>query len=604
MTLNSWTSVIESGNRIFIGSNAGVPTALCDELVDHASQCHDIEIVHILTQGENRWALPQYRNNFKVNALFIAGDNVREAIRDGRADYTPVFLSEVSKLFRSSLPLDIALVMVSPPDEQGFCSCGVSVDVTHSAARYAKYTVAQINQHMPRTFGNAFIHIDDFDYVVHADTPLYEFEPPKIDSVTRQIGQYISLLIEDGSCIQIGTGKIPDAILSSLHDRKDLGVHSEMISDGIVDLVIKGVINGHKKASHPGKVVASFCMGSRKLYDFVDNNPHISFHPSSYVNNPSNIAKNDNVVSINSALEVDLSGQVAADSIGYNFYSGIGGQMDFVAGSRMSKGGKSIIAFPSTAKNGEVSRISAVLSPGAGVVTSRGHVDYVVTEYGIAALDGKTVRERALELIRIAHPKFREQLLDDVRKHFWVPDYVNKKPTQVPELGEVQLKSLRFKNGIYSLRPLNPSDERKLQEFFYSHSQETLRMRYSHDPKNMSRNKSTSLVSVDQQTDLALCIVDGEDADYEIQAVGRYYYLEHSNSAEVAFVTRESAQGQGMASTLLTYIVDIARRRQLNSLIAIVKRANYAMVHVFEKFGFERANNDIEEIELVLRFEV
>lgn len=600
MSEKHWTDIIEPGNRIFIGSNAGVPVKLCDELVKNADRFRDLEIVHILTQGENRWALPEYYLNFKVNTFFIGGDNIREAVRSGRADYTPVFMSEISKLFRANLPLDVALIMVSPPDEQGYCSCGISVDITHSAARYAKYTVAQINPNMPRTYGNSFLHIDSFDFVVEADTPVYEVPPQEPDQVTRQIGQYISLLIDDGSCLQVGIGKVPDAALSFLGDRKDLGVHTEVFSDGMMELMLKGVINNQKKTTHPGKAVSSFCMGTQKLYNFIDNNPHVSFHPSSYVNSPSNIARNDNVVSINSAIEIDLSGQVAADSVGFDFYSGIGGHMDFVNGARMSKGGKSIIAFPSTAKNETVSRIKAVLTPGAGVVTSRGHVDYVVTEFGIAVMDGKSVRERALELIRIAHPKFREQLLQDVRKHFWVPDYVENSPTDVPELGELQVKILNLKRGTFSLRPLNPSDERKLQEFFYSHSQETLQMRYSHDPKHMSRHKSTTLVSVNQQYDLALCIVQGDDAEYEIQAVGRYYYLPAANSAEVAFTTRESARGQGMATILLTQIIDIAKARGLKSLNAMVKATNHPMYRIFEKQGFRTIDNSGGEKELLL----
>ncbi|NVK01485.1 MAG: GNAT family N-acetyltransferase [Oceanospirillaceae bacterium] len=600
MALQHWTQLIEHGSRIYIGSNAGVPTKLTEELVAYAPKCHDVEIVHILTHGENEWAKAEYADNFKVNSLFIGGKNVREAIREGRADYTPVFLSEVSKLFRTNLPLDIALIMVSPPDEQGYCSCGVSIDVTHSAARYARYTVAQVNPNMPCTYGNSFIHVDEIDFMVEAATPIHEVPRPESDQVTRQIGQYISLLIEDGACLQMGIGKIPDAVLSYLGDRKNLGVHTEMFSDGMMELMKRGVINNRLKSVHPGKVVSSFCMGTRELYDFIDHNPHISFHPSSYVNRPSVIANNANVISINSALEIDLSGQIAADSIGFDFYSGIGGQMDFVTGARMSEGGKSIIAFPSTAKGGEVSRIKSVLTQGAGVVTSRGHVDYVVTEYGIAALDGKTVRERALELIRIAHPKFRQQLLEEVRQHFWVPDYVEQSPTEVPELGELQQVKVTLKRGNYILRPLNPSDERRLQEFFYSHTEDTLRMRYSHDPKYMSRQKSSALVSVNQQEDLALCIIEDKPKDAEIVAVGRYYLLPN-RSAEVGFVTHEKMRGQGMATILLTQTIEIARKRGLESIYAVTRSDNKPMLEVFEENGFKVTGTYREEKELSLK---
>ena len=604
-TIN-WEDYLKSGDRIFIGSNAAVPNALIDDLIKHGKKFHDIETVHIYTLSDNKWAEVQHKDLFKVNALFIGGKTVRNAISEGRADYTPCFISEIPKLFKEDiLPLDVALIMVSPPDEYGYCSLGVSVDIISSALKSAKYVIAQINTKMPRTNGHSFVHMNQIHDFIEVDQAIPELTPPTIDRVNEQIGQYTSMLIEDGATLQIGIGKIPEAVLRYLINHKNLGIHSEMISDGVIDLMLKGVINNRKKTFHKGKTVVTFCMGTQKLYDFVDGNPHVEFYPSEHVNSPVNIAKNDKMVSINSAIEVDLTGQVVSDSIGYQFYSGIGGQVDFVRGAALSKGGKPIIALPSTTKDGKISRIVAHITEGGGVVTSRAHVSYVVTEYGIASLLGKSIRERALELIRIAHPKFRKQLLDDVRKHYWVPEYQENTPTSVPELGSVELKEFTFKDGSYVLRPLAPADERKLQEFFYSHNRETVMMRYNHHTTQMTRESSCKLVSVNQQKDLALCFTQRSYKGEKIHAVGRYYFLEHNNTAEVAFVIGESKRGQGIATTLLAEMIKIAKKRKLKSLVACVRRDNAAMLKVFENSGFIRGHSeDFDEIDLSLPFDI
>jgi len=593
---------LKSGNRIFIGSGAAVPNALIDNLIANSNQLHDIETVHILTLSENVWAKAEHKDLFKVNSLFIGGKNIREAIAEGRGDYTPCFISDIPRLFNeNSLPLDAALIMVSPPDEYGYCSLGVSVDIVSSAVKAAKYVIAQINPKMPRTNGHSFVHLNQIHAWMNVEQELPQVISPVFDRRTEQIGQYASMLIENGSTLQIGIGKIPEAVLRYLANHKDLGIHSEMISDGVIDLMLKGVINNRKKTYHKGKAVITYCIGSQKVYDFVDGNPHIEFYPSEHVNSPVKIAKNDNMVSINSAIEVDLTGQVVSDSIGYQFYSGIGGQVDFIRGSSLSKGGKPIIALPSTTKDGKISRIVAHITEGGGVVTSRGHVAYVVTEFGIASLQGKSIRERALELIRIAHPKFREQLLADVRKHYWVPEYQESSPSSVPELGDVEMKKFTFANVDYTLRPLAPADERKLQEFFYSHNKETLIMRYNHHITQMTREKSCNLVSVNQHIDLALCFTRKDYLGEAIQAVARYYYIESINSGEVAFVIKESLRGRGMASTLLGEMIAIARIRKLDSLIACVRRDNASMLKVFERSGFVRKpSEDFDEVSLKL----
>lgn len=597
-----WHELLKSGNRVFIGSNAAVPNALIDSLIADGKGIDDIELTHIVTLGASQWALPEYKNRFKVNTFFIHGDNVRKAVEEGRADYTPCFLSQISTLFSdNTLPLDAALIMVSPPDSLGYCSLGVSVDVVMSAARSAKHIIAQINPEMPRTCGHSFLHVSEFSACIEQAQVLPEIVLPERSKISDRIGQYAAMLVEDGATIQLGIGKIPDAVTRYLHSHKNLGVHTEMLSDGMAELMQKGVINNRHKTFHPGKTVTSFCIGSEKVYQFVHNNPHVEFYPASYINKPANIAKNRNMVSINSAIEVDLSGQVVADSIGYQFYSGIGGQVDFVEGASKSKGGKPIIALPSTAKGGTVSRIVANISEGSGVVTSRGNVHYVVTEFGIASLRGKSVRERALELIRVAHPKFREELLQQIRQHFWVPNYQKQFPTDVEEFGELQIRLIDIHGEHFYLRPLNPADERRLQEFFYSHTKETVRMRYNYIPQGMTREKSCDLVSVDQSKDIALTIVQQEGSRTRIEAVGRYY-LYPDGECEVAFVTRENNQGKGMAKRLLQEMIKIATARGLKKMFAMVKSENKPMISVFEQFEFKRVfNSDPGEIELVLR---
>ncbi len=588
-----WPDLIKSGQRIFIGSHAAVPHALIHNLLANSNYLHDVEIVQVAAFGDNQWAEPKYLRNFKVNTLFIGGEQVRKAVAEGRADYTPAFMSDIPSLFTDEiLPLDAALIMVSPADEHGYHSLGVSVDIVSAALRSAKMVIAQVNPQMPVTFGQAFIHRGQIDALFYASEPLLEIHPPELDPVTERVGQYVSLLINDGATIQIGFGKVCEATLRYLNNHKDLGVHSELITDGIMDLMLSGVINNRKKTFHQHKVVTSFCIGTQRLYDYVNHNPHIGFYPSEYVNSPANISRNENMISINSAIEVDLTGQVVSDSIGYQFYSGIGGQVDFSRGASMSQGGKPVIALPSTAENGTISRIVPHITEGGGVVTSRAHVYYVVTEFGVASLRGKSIRERALELIRVAHPKFRPQLLEEVRKHYYVPHYQVHTPVEIPELGDVGFKKIDINGEAYDLRPLNPSDERRLQEFFYSHTKETLQMRYNTIPTQMNREKSCNLVSVDQSKDLALCIVRQKGSMSQIQAVGRYYLSRDGENCEAAFVTRENNQGKGMAKLLLTEMIRIAKIRGVKTMLAYVRAENQKMLAVFEKAGFVRTPAD------------
>ncbi len=378
-------------------------------MVARSSELRNVEVVQLHTEGPAPYADPAVSDSFRVNALFTSG-NVRQAIADGRADYTPIFLSEVPALVRSgAFPIDVALIQVSPPDRHGYCSLGVSVEATKAAVLAAKHVVAQVNREMPRTHGDGLIHVDNLHAMVEHDQPIPEINVPPPSDLEMQIGLNCANLVENGATIQMGIGAIPNAVLAALHDHKDLGVHTEMFSDGVVDLVQKGVINGKHKRVHPGKIVAGFVLGTRKLYDFVDDNPLVAMLDIGYVNDTSVIRRNPKVTAINSAIEVDLTGQVCADSIGCRIYSGVGGQMDFIRGASLSAGGKPIIALPSVTSKGE-SRIVSLLKPGAGVVTTRAHVHWVVTEYGAANLHGKSLRERAKALIEIAHPDHRESL--------------------------------------------------------------------------------------------------------------------------------------------------------------------------------------------------
>ncbi len=425
-TAEEAVKVIKSGDKIHLHPGCAVPGILVDAMVERAPELHDCEVYHVLSVGEAKYAEPEMTSHFRHTALFI-GKNVREAVNEGRADFIPVFLSEISNLFYTGqIKIDVALIHVSPPDEHGFCSFGVGVDITKSATDVAKTVIAQVNHSMPRALGDSFIHVSKIHKAVEVDAPILELPQIEADTtkeeieVYKKIGENISELIEDGSTLQLGIGKIPDAVLMSLQEKKDLGIHSEMFSDGVIRLVENGIITNEKKSIHPGKMVAGFVLGSKKLFDFIHNNPIAEFHPTHYVNDPFIISQNRKMVAINSALQIDLTGQVCADSMGYAFYSGFGGQVDFIRGAARSEGGKPIVALPSTAKSGTVSRIATHLTEGAGVTTSRGDVHYVATEFGVVNLHGKKISERAKALISIAHPKFQDELTCFAKKRLWI----------------------------------------------------------------------------------------------------------------------------------------------------------------------------------------
>lgn len=408
---------VKSGDKIVFTHACGEAQCLTQELVHQAERLEDVEIMHMVAMSTAPYCQPGMEKHFRHNALFVGG-STRKAVEEGRADYTPCFFHEAPKLFREGLlPVDVAFLQVSEPDENGNCSFGVSVDYTQPAAETAKMRIAQINKNMPYTYGNG-IHLKDIDYIVLKDEPLIELQPPKIGETEKKIGGYVASLIHDGDTLQLGIGAIPDAVLTFLGDKKDLGIHSEMFSDGVVDLAEKGIITNKKKTIDQGKFLSCFLMGTKKLYDFVDHNPNVEMKPVDYTNDPFVVAQIDNIISINSAMQVDLMGQVNAEMIGPRQFSGVGGQVDFVRGASRARGGKAIIAMPSTTGKGKISKIVAYLDEGSAVTTSRNDVDYIITEYGIAALKGKTLRQRAAALIAIAHPDFRESLIAEFEKRF------------------------------------------------------------------------------------------------------------------------------------------------------------------------------------------
>jgi len=578
-------SKIKRGSRVFLGTGSGEPQHLIRTLVNDRNM-HDIMIYQMLSS-----TLGDYINDESIMRrffikLFFISSRMRQAAFEGKIDYIPAYLSEIPKLFRNNhIGLDVALVQVSPPCRFGFCSLGVSVDVTLPAIHAAKMVIAQVNPKMPRTMGDSFVHIDKIDYLVPYEEPLVTAVPIVHDQeVTNRIGFYVSELIEDGATLQIGFGSLPNAILSSLQHKKDLGLHTQMITDNMLPLLKRRVITNAKKTLLPEKAVASLCAGTEAIYNYVDNNPSFYFRSSDYVNDPNVIAKNDNFVSISSALEVDLTGQICTDSVGFKFYSGIGDQADFIRGAAMSKGGFSIIALPSTAKNGTVSRIVSKLSDGAGVGTLRGDVNFVVTEYGVAELYGKGIYQRVMELSQIAHPNFREELIETAKKnHYIFKDQLPPRKEDLLFLERYKSHTTLKSGKSMAVRPLLPSDEFAYRNFFYSLKEETVYYRFFQRIKVFSHEMAQQhWASVDYRSNISLIGLVRNKGRKEIMSIGSYAEAE-DNRAEIAFVVREDFQGQGVASYFLEIMENIAEQNGYKGFTAIVLRDNASMLRVFQK---------------------
>ena len=418
VTADDATKYIKSGDTVVIGHACAEPTTLVNSMIANKERYADVELIHMVAMGKGEYTLPEMSCHFRHKALFVGGCT-RTSVLEGRADYTPCFFYEVPSLFKEDyIKVDVSMIQVSSPDEHGYCSYGVSVDYTKAGTDKATIVIAEINDQMPRTLGDSMIHISKIDHIIESSFPLIELTPPTIGEVEKKIGAHCASLVEDGSTLQLGIGAIPDAVLMFLKDKKDLGIHSEMLSDGIVDLYNAGIVNNSKKTIHNGKMIATFLMGTQKLYDFVNNNPGLEMHPVDYVNHPATIMQNYKMVSINSCIQVDLMGQVASETIGLTQFTGVGGQVDYVRGATMAKDGKSIIAMPSTAAGGKISRVASFLDHGAAVTTSRNDVNYIVTEYGIAKLKGKSLKDRGRALINIAHPDFKQNLITEWESRF------------------------------------------------------------------------------------------------------------------------------------------------------------------------------------------
>ncbi|MEO0086393.1 MAG: GNAT family N-acetyltransferase [candidate division WOR-3 bacterium] len=576
---------LQPGHRVFIGSACGTPQKLVQALADRPIE--DVEVVHLLTLGVAPYAQETMAARYRANAFFISA-NVRPAVWEGRADYTPIFLSEIPELFKSGrLPLDVALIHVTPPDEHGFCSFGVSVDITKPAAEAARIVIAEVNPQMPRTLGDSFIHVDEIDALVENDAPLYEFITPGESEVARRIARNVADLIENGSTIQVGYGGIPNALLSYLKEKKDLGVHTEVFSDSTIDLIEAGVITNRRKTLHPGKIVASFAMGSSRLFRYIHNNPMFEFHPVDYTNDPFVIAQNDKMVSINSALEVDLTGQVCADSIGYRFFSGIGGQVDFVRGAARSREGKAIIVLRSTRENDSVSRIVPVLSEGAGIVTSRGDVHYVVTEWGVAYLHGRSIRERALALISIAHPKFRSELLRMAKeRHYVYQDQPEETLVAARYPEEFETRAALTDGTEFLIRPIRPTDEPLMRELFYSFSKDTVFYRFFSYLRSMPHDKLTKFVNVDYETEMALVAVIGAAGEDRIIGSTRYYVDRATGLAEFAIEVQDGYQNRGVGTALFNHLIRVARARGVKGFVGYVLDSNTRAYRLMTKSGF------------------
>jgi acyl-CoA hydrolase/RimJ/RimL family protein N-acetyltransferase len=586
VTAQEAVSRVRPGQRVFVGTGCAEPVVLVRALVDRAKELTDVEILHLLTFGEAPYADKKLSQHFRVNSFFLA-DNVRRVVQEGLGDYTPIFLSDIPRLFETGrMPLDVALIQVTPPDPRGRCSLGVSVDVMKAAARNAGLVVAQVNPRMPRTLGDSFLDVQDIDLLVEADEPLIEMPPPEPNEVTRRIGEHIASLVDDGSTLELGIGRIPHSVLEFLKGKRDLGIHTEMISDPIVDLVKAGAVTGRLKTLDAGKVVASFCMGTRKLFDFIHDNPVFSMHPTEYVNNPHVIARQDRMVAINVALEVDLTGQVCADSLGTKFFSGIGGQVDFNRGAATARGGKAVIALPSTARNDSVSRIVPHLTQGAGVVTTRGDVHYVVTEFGVAYLHGKSIQERAMALIAIAHPDFRASLLKEAIDHKFVhPEKADLEGRIVIGPSDSRSSFVLDDGTLLNVRPMHPTDEPRIRDLFYALSQQTIYYRFMAYMKTIPHKQIQNFVYIDHRTEVALAVTVPASHGEDIVAIGRYILDPKTNQAEVAFTVRDSWQNRGIGTLLLKHLIKIARKNGIRSFTAEVLNTNKPMIAVFKKSG-------------------
>jgi len=604
-------SNIHRGDSIFIGTACSEPQYLVNSMVKYVESYpkafFDAEVIQVWTLGVAPYTDEKFKRNFRHNSFFV-GDNTREAVNQGLADYTPLFLSQVPNLFAQGIiNVDVALIQVSPPDSHGFMSLGISVDIVKAACENAKLIIAQVNSFMPRVHGNTFISIDDVDFIIPHDEKVLEFITDVPDDIAQGIGQYVSRIIEDGDTLQVGYGSMPNAILANLCDKKNLGIHTELLSEGVVDLMKCGAVNNSMKSIDRGKTVASFCMGTDETYEFIHDNPAVEFRAIDYTNSPLVIGQHRRMVAINAALQIDLTGQATAESIGSIFYSGIGGQADFMRGAMISPHGKSILTMRSTSNDGDHSRIYPFLSEGAGVSLIRGDVHYVVTEYGIAYLHGKNIRERAMSLIGIAHPKFRPWLIEEAKRLGLIykdQAFIPGRKGEYPE--HLETYRTTNKGAKVFMRPVKIDDEPILKEFFYSLSDQSIYRRFISSRKDMPHERLQEMVVIDYTKEMnVLAFLEGDQKDVMV-GLGQYGIDENTHTAEVAFTIRDDFQNQGIGSVLIEYLTNLAKREGLLGFTAEVLVENRPMMRVFEKMGFnieKRSSSGVFELRMEFRSE-
>jgi len=601
-------SHIQRGDRIFISTACGEPQyalqALMKYVENNPKAFAEAEVMHIWTLGVAPYADEKYTYNFRYNTFFV-GDSTRDSINRGIADYTPLFLSQIPKLFNQKrIPVDVALIQTSLPDKNGFVSLGVSVDICRAAIDNANIIIAQINENMPRVHGDTFINMDTIDFMIHHDEPLLEYSPGIPGEIALQIGKYVSKIINDGDTIQLGYGRTPNAILNNISEKNDLGIHSELLTESMVELIRQGVVNNSRKNIDKGKSIASFCMGTAKTYRYIDDNPNFEFRGIDYTNDPRIISTIENMTAINAALQIDLTGQATAESIGKQFYSGIGGSADFMRGAVLAPGGKTILVIQSTTRNGEISRIVPFLDSGAGVTLNRGDVHYVVTEYGIAYVHGKNIRERAMSLIAIAHPKFRPQLIEEAKKLNLIykdQAFIPGKKGEYPEYLET-IRTTR-KGQVVLFRSVKVDDESLIKDLFYDMSDKSLQRRFMSQRKDVPHEMRQKFVVIDYTQERVILATVEENGKEVAVGMGQAIKDAKTHTAEVAFSVRDSYQDKGIGTELLTYLTQQAQKDGQLGFTADVLVENKPMLHVFEKMGFDMEKKmEAGAYELKMRF--
>ncbi len=585
-------SGIRRGSRLFIGTGCGQPQYLIRALMKFVEErpqaFFDVEVMQLWTIGTAPYTDKRFERNFRHTSFFV-GESTREAVNAGLADYVPITLSQIPDLLRRGvIPVDVALIQTSLPDDHDHVSLGINADITKEAAVRASIVVAQVNENMPRVHGDGFLSVDDLTYIVPHDEPLLQIRARPTDEVARRIGRYVSRLVHDGDTIQVGFGRIPDAVTDSLADKKDLGVHSEMLTDGLVRLMKKGAVNNSRKTLNRGKTIASFCMGDRQTYEYLNDNPRIEFRTIDYTDNPLVVAQHKNIAAINAALQVDLTGQATAESIGRTFYAGIGGQADFARGAMLAENGRTIVTLHSTTENDTISRIVPFISEGAGVTLCRGDIHYVVTEHGIAYLHGQSVRHRAMQLIAIAHPKFRSWLVEEARKLNLIyrdQAFVDGKAGEYPE--ELETRRVTSAGVDLLIRPIKISDEPLVQDFWYCLSDRSLYLSFSSARRDMSHDRLQEMVAVDYTQQMALVAVTRPEEKPEIVGVARYFLNPDIRMAELTIAVRDDYQGKGVGRELLAYLTYLAKNSGLVGFTAQVQVTNTPILGLLRRMGYD-----------------